>query len=71
MAGLADFPLKLAVSIGNVVDGLVPYEALEAQAAEPRLSKADPPLIIYTSGTTGLPKGVVMSGRAAALTDQR
>ncbi len=71
MAGLVDSPLKLAVSIGNVVDGLVPYEALEAQAAEPRLSKADPPLIIYTSGTTGLPKGVVMSGRAAALTDQR
>jgi long-chain acyl-CoA synthetase len=71
IAGLTDFPLKLAVSIAGISDGLVPYEALEAQAGPPLLSAADPPLIIYTSGTTGLPKGVVMSGRAAALTDQR
>jgi long-chain acyl-CoA synthetase len=71
MAGLADFPLKLAVSIGSAVEGLVPYAALEANSASPSISAADPPLIIYTSGTTGLPKGVVMSGRAAALTDQR
>jgi long-chain acyl-CoA synthetase len=67
----AGLNIKLAVSIDTPADGFVSFDDLLEEAAAPRFSAGDPPLIIYTSGTTGLPKGVVMQAREMAKTDRR